>query len=634
MRALFATIWPELWWVRLTLGVGLLHGLLYVVVIPPWQHYEEPAHMEFAWMILTRRSIPGYGTYDNTIRREIAQSMMAHGFFRDLNFTPNLNPESGPIWIGLGQADTAPLYHCLIALPLGLFAWADVTIRLYAARLMSLGMYLVTLWVAYQVVRECTPSDHPLRWGVPLTLALLPGFTDLMTAVNDDVGATLIFSLFLWATVRLVKRGNSLWRVTAVMLLALLCFWTKTTALLAVPLAPVAVVLSMSWGRLGRWILGGLIIAGSALALTMLGWGEAAAWYRETVQPTPLRISLPNAPLGQHVLGLTVTPGLSPVARDRQNVPREQVLALRGKTATLGAWLWATQPVRGAALGIMDGHNLVLPVMEIDQTPRFYVMQAVIPTDTIRVHIVLQPEFATLAAPVTVYYDGVTLAEGVWPQDSAPAFDDPLARRGEWGGQPFINLARNASMEEAWPWVRPWAESVFQRAAEAYLSPSVLLTSALDWPSTGWVYGATAQRLLETFWARFGWAHVALPARWYSILWVVTGAGVLGGIWQMGRALKRLEMTDRLALIWLTLVAIAIWGSVSLRGLFTVLEGSVVLPAARYAYPAIIPTWLCLMAGWRVWLRRPAWQAVAPIAGLLILDVVSILTILNFYHGR
>ena len=234
-------------WLAVVLLVGLLHGLLHVVIVPPWQHYEEPSHFEYAWMILTRRSIPGYGAYDNAIRRELAISMADNAFFRYLGFIPNFDaPATEPIWIGIGQADTAPLFHIAMTVPLALFANADVAVRLYAVRLTALGLYVLLLWIAYLLVSELTPPGHSLRWAVPLGLALLPALTDIMTAFNDDVGAIFVFSLFLLAAVRLLRRGLSLWRLLAVLGLAGLCAVTKTTVLIALPLALAAVALALA----------------------------------------------------------------------------------------------------------------------------------------------------------------------------------------------------------------------------------------------------------------------------------------------------------------------------------------------------------------------------------------------------
>src|SRR5258708_3953533 len=95
----------------LVLVVGFLHGLIYVFLLPPWQHHDEPSHFEYAWIILQQRALPKIGVYDNDIRRQLAASMIAHAFFRYMSLAPNLDPNAGPIWIGVSKTGVAPLYY-------------------------------------------------------------------------------------------------------------------------------------------------------------------------------------------------------------------------------------------------------------------------------------------------------------------------------------------------------------------------------------------------------------------------------------------------------------------------------------------------------------------------------------------
>jgi len=69
-----------------------MNGLFYVFIIPPWQHYDEPNHFEYVWLIADRGRLPMPGDYDQEMRRTVAISMIEHNFFRGMGFTPDLNP--------------------------------------------------------------------------------------------------------------------------------------------------------------------------------------------------------------------------------------------------------------------------------------------------------------------------------------------------------------------------------------------------------------------------------------------------------------------------------------------------------------------------------------------------------------
>ena len=135
----------------LMLLLGLFIGLTFIYVVPPWQHYDEPTQFEFAWLIANRSGLPARGDYDQSMRREVAASMIEHDFFRDLGFKPNLLSMTKPIWIGISQAGSRPLYYWLASLPLRTIQTADTTFQLYVLRFTSLLLYLTTIVAAYGI---------------------------------------------------------------------------------------------------------------------------------------------------------------------------------------------------------------------------------------------------------------------------------------------------------------------------------------------------------------------------------------------------------------------------------------------------------------------------------------------------
>ena len=625
-------------WINITphqvvLLLALICGTLYLVVVPPWQHYDEPTHFEYAWLIANRQALPQPGDYDQAMRREVAASMLEHDFFRGMTFRPDLAVQDRPVWIGISELRHAPFYYLLAALPLRLLRHTDITFQLYVARFVSLLLYLLSIWIAARLVGELVPAGHPLRWAVPGIMALLPAYTDLMTAVNNDVGATVVFSLFLWGAVRTIVRGASLPRLLWIVITAALCVWTKNTAAVAVLLAPLALILALARGRWSRWAWIGSGAAAVMALLAVFSWGDAALWYRGTLQETPTGRGIESPPLGRRALALE-TVAAEPGRQVNQPLLREDVAALQGQTVTLGAWMWADHPVQIRSPMLFDGRRGVWQAVEVDAAPTFHAFTATVAAnaDANQARIILRPLLnREQQVTSTVYYDGLVLVAGEQPPDSLPAFDDPQGREGTWGGRPFVNFVRNGSAEAAWPWVRPWVDKALRKYARR--SPAQFLGSVLDWQRTGWVWRASGLNLFQSFWARFGWNHVGLADGWYWGLGVVTVIGIVGALVTLVRQWRNSSWPRKRSVVLLIASGLLVWGNAFLRS--HPIVGKPFIPGARYAYPVIVPTVLTLTAGLLAWApsRARKWVAAGLLSGIMLLNVVSLVTIWTFY-GR
>jgi len=620
--------------------MGLINGLLYVFLIPPWQHYDEPTHFEYVWLIANRPGLPKLGDFDPEMRRQVAASMMEHGFYINFGYRPNLDEAAASI--GYTQLDDPPLYYLLASAPVRLLHGQSVTIQMYAARLVSLFLYLLAILIGWGLMGEFVAAGHPLRWMVPTTLALLPSFTDLMTSVNNDVGAVVVSSLFLWASIRLVRRGLSFFSLVFVFGAAALCYWTGKTAWLALPLLPVVLLFSI---LRGRWRPFAWAICLATLAIgfgAVFMWGDASLWYRRTFQAATTRVVNSQAPLGNHAFRLDLSQQNSSPSI-LQPLPPETVRDLRNVPVTLGAWVWSSQPMRAQlpALSCDCGGLLQVFTSEIQAgiEPKFYMFTTMLPANASYAWVALSPPADIGDVQGTLYYDGLILVKGEWLAHDPPRFEDANGNRGVWGEQPFTNLLRNSSAEQAGFGVRSWANEIGTKIIPAWPPsfPSDTLVSLLDWKGAGWYYQETFTFLLRTFWAKFGWGNVPLlGSKPYRVLAVVTLLGMVGAGWAVWQ--RRHTLVWEVFLI-LCLALIGIWTPAIIRGIGS-LFGWAFTPVARYTYPAILPTVMLLNAGWleilRIlgrWLRMtPKVQYAAYLLFFVALDALSILSITRFYH--
>ena len=99
--------------------VALANGLMYLYIMPAWQHYDEPNHFEVVWLMahLGRPTHPG--DYDPEMSRAVVESMVANRFWGDT--TSGMPPEGAQVHIpGYSQLDEKPGYYLLASLPVQL----------------------------------------------------------------------------------------------------------------------------------------------------------------------------------------------------------------------------------------------------------------------------------------------------------------------------------------------------------------------------------------------------------------------------------------------------------------------------------------------------------------------------------
>jgi hypothetical protein len=621
---------------------ALLHGLIYIFIVPPWQHYDEPNHFEYVWLVAFRSGLPQEGDYDLTMRREVAISMLDHGFFDNFDFNLNLDgPTDKPIWIGpYQQLGEPPLYYIVASVPLSLFNFDDVATQLYTSRIVSMLFFLITVLISYGVMVEITPIGHLLRILVPLSLAMLPGFVDVMTAVNSDTVAVAVFSFFLWGGVRLIQRGFSIFDFVWVMIATVLAYFSKNTAYITIVLLPVVLILSIFRGtKLRRWSWGLLGIGAIVGLFIIFSWGDVSLWYRQTNQAIATRMKTELAPHGDYALCIEVNPDdEKQLTQVRQMITAEANQSIRGEPFTLGVWIWANEPtlIRLPVVESLGGIQSTSKTVELGTEPAFYVVRGTLPSSTDRVWVNLMPLIPGKTSPAVVCYDGIVLVKGKQSLELPPDFHNENAERGIWESQEFTNLLRNGSMEQSWPWIRPWAENLGVRFIPNRGSPSLILYALLDNPSSGWYYYHTFYNLARTFWAKFGWGHITLIGhKPYRILGVITVLGLVGAVAAFWRK-RRVLPWD--VLIFFAIVLLAVWGITWVRGSIYLFKVPFI-PVARYAYPAIIPTMFVLNLGWleglealKRWFRLPQGTTIVVyIILMLTLDIISLVSILKYY---
>lgn len=602
----------------IVLGVGLVQGVIFLVLLPPWQHYDEPAHFEYAWLIANHQSWPTPATTDPRVS----------------------------ILGGEGRAlHHPPAYHFIVSLPLRLASNLDLTAQLYIARSVSLLFFLITIAIATGMVRDLTKPEQPLRWAVPLLMALLPTFADIMTAVNNDAGAIMLGAAFCWAAVRLIRFGPSPWRLIGLWGAALLGFFTKNTAAVFLVLAPLAWLTAIGaqrdwrdWPLIRRLTLIFVVIGVCAIILSF-GWGEPAYWYRwgATSGSTATRVQRSDAPVGANALRLE---GVAEPNFEGLSAPLlpDDIRDIAGHKITVGAWVWASRPavIWGPGVTFNDGTGPLSSdtrLIQVGTTPTFIAWVFDAPDRLSSLQYMAWAVAPGDSEPLEIYYDGAVLVLGEFSAAVPPQFENTAAQRGIWDERQFTNLIRNGAAEQAWPQLHPAIEQATTRYIRR--SPSQVISALLDHERLGQILIVEVLPwVIYAFFSIYAWGQVLLRDPAWQYLFPLVALIVLPGcIRQLIRPPAVETPAVRPALAFLGLTALLVWGNVLLR-LLPALQTSPP-PFPRYGFPALIPVLLALAGGWQMlWPARfQARAAVFLVGSMALLDLKAIDTIMRFFRS-
>ncbi len=609
------------------LSLAFLQGLLFLWLTPPWWHYDEPQRFERVWM-LAHYADRGRQTQlqdtDLEMHRRIIESMLKYDWFHHYPHDQWPDP-SQPDSLRIIYTEYTPqlLYHFIVSLPLRFVeTWAPEN-QLRLARLISVIMLVLTVGAAWGALGEVFPSSHPLRWLIPAFLATLPGFLDVMTSVNDDVGAALTGALFLWASLRILRRGLSFTRLLALGLTAAAAFWTKNTTWPLLLTLPWTVWFGLPWrSRRLPWLVA--LTAGGLAGVLVLRWDAPILWFQaKAPQDLPLRTRTAQAPLGEWAFSFDSTgPDIG------QWIPAATARRLRDHPVTIGVWLWSETPTQ-MSLPRLCVRSGCTPTQNVQVTsqPQFFTLTTTFPSGRYPRLILPHPQ-----TPGKVFADGILLVQGAF--HGVPSLVSPEGDHILWEGHKVDNELRNASAERVGPRLHP---AIQRRLLSKFpASLDLALATLLDPKGSAALQKATLVPLYRTFWGHLARSKVDLLGgtplyRFLLILSLAGLAGALGAVWAHRRAFP-----------WATggfllLAMLGPWLTAYFRGLGT---GGVILPWARYASPAILPTALLLCSGWYFGLRalfsrlgQPATQ-VAPVllAFFLTLSIVGWLSLLHYFY--
>ncbi len=605
--------WVSHWrWDRLQVWLitllAVVQVVIFLVIVPPWQHYDEPAHFRFAWSQVHLEDSEAdqfFTPLDPSMIRETLASMVEHDFYAALP-APNYLRTYGIDTLGHSQSGEFPLYYDMLSWPLDILRFADITTQLMVSRSVTALFFLAMIWACIGLMRCLAPPGHELRWLVPTCIALVAPLVDIFTAVNNDAVAITGFTFFLWGGVHALTRRMTWLHV--VWLIATMAFTViaKQALIFSVALLPLILLMGLwrnrRWPWLWLWIIAAATLA--AAAFLALRLESAAYWTPRELAEDQNRVTHSQAVHGDHAMAVLVN-----YESLYQRLPSPWVKAHPEHLLNFGAWVWADHPVKVPILGFAyvtkDANFMFTEILEMSEDkeefeigtePQFVVHQFWVPKEAEILYVFLWP-YTLVQQEVAnhVYYDGVVLMEGVVDLEQIPTYVDGNARHVRWGDRESRNLVRNASGEIAWPnLLREYDRRMEEMAGWSMTS---IIHRILDLQWSGEILWLQQPKfMLLNLFNRLAWGGVQLPGPvWGPMTLILMALGIAGCTLRARSLLLRgrppLSVPDsNLPYIFLCLSLILIWVGADLWIVQFMWMDNLHLSDIRYTYPVIAVT--------------------------------------------
>ncbi|HEX9118574.1 MAG TPA: hypothetical protein VGA61_21085 [Anaerolineae bacterium] len=229
----------------LLLLLAFVHGLIYAVVIPPWQAPDETGHFEYSWLLAHQGRLPTTATLSPEFEGQLIASLYEWRF-GDFTGRPlaavmptRLDDLPENVFVHnsrtvvAGRFSLAYLWEAFFLLPV---RGQDLAFQLLVARFSSILLNLGIIAFAYQTFGLLAPGRAGVPLAMTLVVVLMPQHTFINSMAGDGPLAELGAGLVLYGWLRLFRQGARPGLIVLLALATVAAIASKATAAFLVPL--------------------------------------------------------------------------------------------------------------------------------------------------------------------------------------------------------------------------------------------------------------------------------------------------------------------------------------------------------------------------------------------------------------
>lgn len=269
------TLSTKHWFVALILCMHLLLAVVYSLIIPIGEGYDEWGHFAYVRYLVRERDLPASGQrlvpeceFDMTHHPPLYYLICA-GACSWVDMSDNLRPEPNPHFDMPNGGLNAFIHSSEEKWP-----YQGSVLGFHVARIVSALMGTATCLVTYMMSRELFPQRGLVQVLSLAIVSFMPQLIFMSSIVNNDIAITLFLSLFMFTILRMVTRGPSLSRWGWLIMVSVAAILTKANAVVLLPTAlivlPSSLLLSPREVQSKHWL--GLIAFSVITTAVLLLW--------------------------------------------------------------------------------------------------------------------------------------------------------------------------------------------------------------------------------------------------------------------------------------------------------------------------------------------------------------------------
>jgi 4-amino-4-deoxy-L-arabinose transferase-like glycosyltransferase len=273
------------------LAIVVVAGLLWALLVPPWQSPDEFAHFAYAQSLAERFALPGDPLRPMLSNDELLaeRSVGAEALsFRPGQIRPDWSPQDfqayraaasrGPSRSNGGGANPEsyepPLYYLYADVAYWATSAGNAFDQYYGMRIWGVALLALTVIATWLLIGELLGPRRVPQLAGSAVVGLFPGETFISTSINPDGLMIALWTLALWLGARVIKRAARPGDAVALIGVTAAAALTQPSSYALVPAVVLALIIGLARCPPGRRraSVRASALAGAAACAPVIAW--------------------------------------------------------------------------------------------------------------------------------------------------------------------------------------------------------------------------------------------------------------------------------------------------------------------------------------------------------------------------